>query len=125
MNIIKKLFGKINLVTVRNEWGIADGADFLVERQPDLKNIFTSDNPPSPWNPTQEKQRKWASMSLSDKRFELAMAYLGHPDPQVRASTIPFVKGIDAIGIQLRFKEMLSDRSPIVQSAATQVLRKG
>lgn len=120
MNFINALLGKSGLIKVPDTWRLVDGTPFLVEREPNINNIFTSDNPPSPRNPTQENRQIWSGMSIRDKRIELATAYLFHPDPRVRASTIHFAKEIDALGVRQYLVDLLAD--PFVRLEAAQAI---
>ena len=122
MNFFSKLFGKSKLIEVPASRGIGDGSPLLVERNPNLESIFTSSDPPSPRQPTEQNRNRWKNSSLRDRRYELAMAYLAHPDPSVRASTVEFAKDLDAIGIDQMFVDLLADPSINVRRAAAKCI---
>lgn len=50
------------------------------------------------------------------------MAYLAHPDPQIRTSAIRQVKDIDAVGISQMLVDLLADPSSTVGSATAQAI---
>jgi hypothetical protein len=50
------------------------------------------------------------------------MAYLSHPDPQVRAATIQLVKEFDAIGISQMLVDLLADPSEFVGHTAAEAI---
>ena len=122
MNFLKKLFGQEKLIEVPDAWRVGGGDHMLVEPRPDIDSIFTDQSPPSPRKPTEENRRSWSKDSLRGKRFELAMAYLAHPDPQVRASTLRFAKDLDAIGINQMLVDLLADPANAVHSATAQAI---
>jgi predicted RNA-binding Zn-ribbon protein involved in translation (DUF1610 family)/HEAT repeat protein len=113
---------KPKLIEVANNWGVGDGTPLLVEQHPDLNTIFSDPNPQPPQRLTQRNRSYWASQSRQSIRYALAMAYLGHPDPKVCASTIPLIKDIRSVGIDQMLVDLLVNPSSAVRSAAVQVI---
>jgi len=103
MNFLRGLFGKQQgssvptgeLIEVQNRWG---ESPVFVEQHPNLDSIFSDPTP------------------------QLGTAYLSHPDPEVRASTIPYVKHIRTIGISNALADLLADTSSDVRSAAVHAI---
>lgn len=77
------------LIQVDDPWGEHGTGPFILEQNPDIEAVLSSPkpNPPKPeaqWN-------AYRVISGDETRSYLAMAYLRHPDPEVRKATIRFV----------------------------------
>lgn len=122
MGFLGKLFGKGKLIEVPNNWGIGDSTPLLVERQPDLESIFSDPNPSPPQQLTERNRSYWESQDPRGIRCALAVAYLSHPAPEVRAATIRLVKSLNAVGIRQMLVDLLADSSSDVRSAAVEAI---
>jgi HEAT repeat protein/predicted RNA-binding Zn-ribbon protein involved in translation (DUF1610 family) len=114
--------GSGKYIEVPNDWGVGDGTPLLVEQRPDLEGILSDPNPQPPQRLTEGNRSYWESQSQQSIRNALAIAYLAHPDPQVRASTISLVKDIGTVGIGQMLVDLLADSSSVVRSAAVQAI---
>lgn len=117
-------FGKKEpkFIEVPNTWGVADGSPFLVAENPDLAHIFSDSNPQPPMRLTNENRLFWQKESQRGIRYALAMAYLAHPDPEVRTRTIFIAQKLDAVGISQQLVDLLADPTMSVRLAAAQAL---
>jgi hypothetical protein len=76
-------------IQVADPWNVGGSRPFLLEKHPNIAMILASadPNPPKPageWNAVFQR-------TAEDTRGYLAMAYLRHPDPQVRQDTLKFI----------------------------------
>lgn len=132
MGILNKLFGKkqqtesgttgSNFIEVSNDMGLGDGTPLLVEHKPDVRNIFTDPNPPSPQQITDRNREYWKGADANTKHVGLAIAYMQHPDPAVRKATIEIAGPIDAMGVSQMLVDLLADPDQSVrQNAAIKI----
>ena len=111
-----------NAFEIAHSYGIGDGAPLLVEADPDLKGIFTNPNPPVPQKPTDRNRDYWKHGSLEEKRTALAVAYLQHPNSEVRIATLDFVRDIGAARVSQVLVDLLGDKDIAVRTAAAKAI---
>lgn len=128
MGFLRNLFKKkqqprlpvSKLMEVQNKWGVTP---LLVEQRPDLKRIFSDKNPQPPQRIATEMDRVyWERQDKDDIRRHLGMAYLSHPDHQVREAAIFFVKEFRTMDITNALADLLADPYSNVRSAAARVI---
>lgn len=125
MSFLRSIFGgKRKEIEVANNWGIGDGTPLLVEVSPDLEQLFSDPDPPAPQKLTDRNRKYWESADLKTKRNGLAMAYLQHPNPEVRRTTIDLVRDIDTSGVAQVLVDLLADADPSVRKAAARSIWK-
>jgi hypothetical protein len=122
MGLLNKLFGRSELIEVSNKWGVGDGTALFVEERPDLERIFSNPGPKPPQHITDRNRKYWEELGQQGVLNALAIAYLSHPDPQVRASTIPLTKDVNGQVIDQVLVDLLADSSDNVRSAAAEAL---
>ena len=93
MNIRDKFFGtrkkpqveslEGGVIEIANKWGIGDGTPLLVEANPNMECLFSDPNPTIPQRITARNREYWESASVNEKRTNLAIVYLAHPNPEV------------------------------------------
>lgn len=120
MGILNKLFG--NVINVPNKWGIGDGTPLIVERRPDVRKIFSDSNPPNPQQITDGNREYWKDEDIEGKRVGLAVAYMQHPDPDIRKATIELAGQIDAIGVSQMLVDLLADPDQSVRRSAARMI---
>jgi hypothetical protein len=76
-------------IEVPDPWFDGGSGPFILEKRPDIPTILSAPNPRSP-----KPEAQWNEEHLRDPEYtrkSLAMAYLRHPDAQVRADTLIYV----------------------------------
>jgi hypothetical protein len=77
------------LIEVPDPWFDGGSGPFILEKRPDIPAILSAPNPRPP-----KPEAQWNEEHLRDPEYtrkSLAMAYLRHPDAQVRADTLIYV----------------------------------
>jgi tetratricopeptide (TPR) repeat protein len=112
------------LIEVPNRWGEGpDGCPLVVELRPHLERIFTDPHPPLPQRLTRDNCEFWEGAPPFYVREVLASAYLSHPDPNVRLTTLRLTKEIWAQKpVPHNLIDALADPSQDVRVATAQVL---
>ncbi len=106
-------------------WGMGD-KPFSVQQEPDLQQIFTDPNPAIPMKPSNvddDYRRIWERASVDGKRVALAIAYLQHPNAEVRKSTLTYVRNIsDMYIVNQVLADMFSDKDPQTRVAVAKLI---
>lgn len=118
-------------IQVADPWGVGGPGPFILERKPDMAAILSAPNPKPPKPETQ-----WNSAPSiviggdpsENTRGYLAMAYMRHPDAEVRAATIRFVGSHPRkklmVGLVLA-QRLAIDREDLQRVAAEAIWKRG
>lgn len=79
------------IIEILNSYGHFDSSPLLVEKSPNLKEIFESQNPPIIQKLSDRNRQYWSNASAKEKLMTALIGYLQHPDPEVRKATMAFV----------------------------------
>lgn len=113
---------EVERVAVENKYGLGDGSPLLIDRVPDLARLL-SDPDPEPPQAAGAVADGWRDADAV--RFGIVMAYLLHPDPQVRVAAIRAGVAREfgrSIGFQGELVDLLDDAEQPVHAAAARAL---
>lgn len=119
-------FGR-GAIEIDNKWGIGDGTPLLVEASPDLERIFSNPNPTVPQRITAKNREYWESVSVSEKRINLVMAYLAHPNPEIKISMLQHhipAEVLNTIGVTDVLTDLLFHSDVEIRHEAAKVVWK-
>ena len=118
-------------VEVSDPWGVGGEGPFILEKKPDIPPILSARNPRPP-----KSEERWnnspsiviGGCSAENTRCYLAMAYMRHPDAEVRAATIRFVGSRPRkelmVGLVLA-QRLTVDREDVQRIAAEAIWKRG
>ena len=78
-------------IEIPNSYGHYDSSPLLVERFPNLNEIFGNQDPPTIQKLSDNNRQYWSKASAKEKLMTALIGYLQHPDPEIRKATIAFV----------------------------------
>jgi len=119
-------------IEVSDPWGkIGGDGPFILEKQPDIQAILSAPNPKPPkaaaqWN--NAPSIMIGGCPAENTRGYLAMAYMRHPDAEVRAATIRFVgsRPREKLMVGLVLAQRLAvDREDVQRVAAEAIWNRG
>ena len=129
MGFFRNLFGKKSggadakdYFELKNNWGLGDGSPLLIEKEPDLEAIFSDPEPPYPQKITDSNRSFWENEPKDNVRLNLVMAYLNHPDPEVKLEMLDRAGGYGAIGVISIVTDLLADPVGAIARKAAKLL---
>lgn len=129
MGFFKNLFGKkggdehaSDYYEVENHLGLGDGSPLLIEKEPDLEAIFSSSKPPAPQKITESNRSFWEDQPRDKVLLNLVMAYLNHPDSNVKLEMLDRAREHGAVGVISGVIDMLADPDEAVARKAAKLL---
>lgn len=111
-----------SFIEIKRCYGWGNGTPLLVEVNPNLEEIFSDTNPPNPQRRTDPNPEAWERAELRYKRIPLAIAYLQHPNPQIRKATLDPIHDIDAAVISQVMADMFGDVDMSVRTAVAKAV---
>jgi len=148
MNLLKRLLGRrrsgrgkestpsdaspcAKTVQVPDPWGVGGTGPFVLEKKPDIPTILSAANPRPPKSETEWSNAPSIVMGGCPAKNTceyLAMAYLRHPDAEVRSAAIRFVGSRPRkelmIGLVLA-QRLAVDREDVRRLAAEAIWKRG
>jgi hypothetical protein len=107
----------VTTVEVENAIDWQSGSPFILKKEPNLEEIINSLDMDSPQIPTEINEIAWEGADIEFKRVSMIIAYLHHPDPQVKLNTLSFITDIKDETLNSILFNLLREKNLALQKA--------